>query len=155
MGPIAGWATDRYGTKPLAVAGYLWLVPALVLLRVPQPKPLGKNLAIYCVILALNGAGLATIGAPSLVEAGAVVDRFYKANPENFPDSPYAQLYGFNSMVFSAGLALGPLVAGGLKEKIGYGDSNAVLAAVSGLTAVCCYVWLGGRPRLFGGRGLL
>lgn len=155
MGPIAGWATDKYGTKALAVAGYLWLVPALILLRVPQAEPLGKDLAIYCVILALNGAGLATIGAPSLVEAGAVVDKFYHANPENFPNSPYAQLYGFNSMVFSAGLALGPLVAGGLKDRIGYGNSNAVLAAVSGLTAVGCYIWLGGKPRMLGGKGIL
>jgi len=155
MGPIAGWATDKYGTKALAVAGYLWLVPALVLLRVPQAEPLGKNLAIYCVVLALNGAGLATIGAPSLVEAGTVVDKFYSRNPDNFPNSPYAQLYGFNSMVFSAGLALGPLVAGGLKEKIGYGNSNAVLAAVSGLTAIGCYIWLGGKPRILGGKGLL
>lgn len=155
MGPIAGWATDKYGTKALAVIGYLWLVPSLALLRIPQPSPLGKNLAIYCVILALNGAGLATIGAPSIVEAGAVVDKFYKKNPENFPNSPYAQLYGFNSMIFSAGLALGPLVAGALKEKLGYGDANAVLAAVSGVTAVGCWVWLGGRPRGLGGKGLI
>lgn len=155
LGPIAGWATDKYGTKIMAVAGYLWLVPALILLRIPQPEPFGKNLAIYCVILGLNGAGLATIGAPSLVEAGAVIDKFYKANPENFPNSPYAQLYGFNSMIFSAGLALGPLVAGGLKDKMGYGNANAVLAAISGLTAVGCYIWLGGKPRVLGGKGLI
>lgn len=103
VGPIAGWAVDRFGTKPIATLGYLYLVPMLVLLRLPHaapdnPKP---QVIIYCVILTLCGAGLAVIDAPGIVESGAVVNKWHKANPDVFGEQgPYAQLYGLSSMVF-------------------------------------------------------
>lgn len=150
IGPLAGWAVDRYGTKPAAAGGYGYLVPVLVLLRIPQPGGT-KQIAIYCVLLALSGIGLAVIGAPSIVEAGAVVQKWHKANPEVFGEQgPYAQLYGLNSMVFSAGLTMGPLIAGGLRERVGYGNMNAVIAAICAVTAVACYMFIGGRPKLGG-----
>lgn len=157
MGPLAGWATDKYGTKPLAVAGYTWLVPAFILLRLPAMlSPQSKSVAVYCVLLSICGVGLATIGAPSIVEAGSVVDKYYKRNPRNFPEGgPYAQLYGFNSMIFSAGLALGPVLTGGLRESLGYGNANAVLAGISGCVAVSCYFLLAGKPRMLGGKGVI
>lgn len=62
---------------------------------------------------------------------------------------PYAQLYGLNSMVFSAGLTLGPELAGELKQAIGYGNMNLVLAVICAVTAVLCFVYIGGKPRLF------
>ena len=149
IGPIAGWAVDRFGTKPAAVIGYAYLVPALALLRIPTSEPMPQQSILYGGLLALCGVGMAIIGAPSTVEAGAVVDRFHKRNPEVFGEQgPYAQLYGFNSMVFSAGLSVGPLAAGHLREQIGYGNMNAVLAAMSGITAAACYVWFGGKPKL-------
>ncbi|KAK4935081.1 hypothetical protein LTR66_015507 [Elasticomyces elasticus] len=153
LGPIAGWAVDRYGTKPAAVIGYTYLVPVLVLLRLPHAG--GKDqMILYGALLGLCGVGLALIGAPSIVEAGAVVQKYYEANPDFFgEDGPYAQLYGLNSMVFSAGLTLGPELAGELKQVIGYGNLNAVLASICAVTAVLCFVFIGGKPRLLGGRG--
>ena len=147
IGPLAGWFVDRYGTKPGAVAGYGLLVPVLVLLRLPHPG--GKDqIILYCVLLALCGAGLAVIGAPSIVEAGAVVQRYYEANPDFFGEQgPYAQLYGLNSMVFSLGLAVGPELAGELKLRLGYGNMNAVMAGISLGTSILCFFLLGGRPR--------
>jgi len=146
IGPVAGWVTDRYGTKTTSTLGYVFLTPTLVLLRLPQSGS-RSQIILYCYILALNGVGLAIIGAPSIVEAGAVVERYYKANPEFFgSNGPYAQLYGINSMVFSSGLTLGPLIAGGLKDSIGYGNMNAVLAALCFFTAVLSYMYIGGRP---------
>jgi len=147
IGPLAGWFVDKYGTKPGAVIGYTYLVPVLVLLRLPYAG--GKDqMILYGALLALSGIGLAMIGAPSIVEAGAVVQKYYEANPEFFGEQgPYAQLYGLNSMVFSLGLTVGPELAGELKQSIGYGNMNAVLAVISGLTAVLCYFFLGGKPR--------
>lgn len=146
VGPLAGWFVDRYGTKPGAVLGYTFLIPVLVLLRLPHEG--GKDqIILYSGLLALCGMGLAVIGAPSIVEAGSVMQKYYEANPDFFGEQgPYAQLYGLNSMVFSAGLAVGPVLAGGLKERIGYGNMNAVLAGVSLMTAMLCFVWLGGKP---------
>lgn len=51
-GPIAGWAVDKYGTKPAAVFGFLLLAPAFALLRVPQAGG-GAQIAIMSVILAV------------------------------------------------------------------------------------------------------
>ena len=148
VGPLAGWAVDRYGTKPAATAGYAFLVPVLVLLRLPHAGGTGQ-IVLYCALLALCGIGLAVIGAPSIVEAGAVVQKYHKANPEFFGEQgPYAQLYGLNSMVFSAGLTLGPLISGGLRESIGYGNMNAVVAAICAVTAVASFCFIGGKPKI-------
>ncbi|KAF2148916.1 MFS general substrate transporter [Myriangium duriaei CBS 260.36] len=147
VGPLAGWFIDRYGTKPAAVAGYGFLVPVLVLLRLPHAG--GKDqIILFGGLLALCGIGLAIIGAPSIVEAGDVVQKYYEANRDFFGEQgPYAQLYGLNSMVFSAGLAVGPELAGELRQVIGYGNMNIVLAAISFATAVLCYIFLGGKPK--------
>ncbi|KAF3762340.1 hypothetical protein M406DRAFT_46168 [Cryphonectria parasitica EP155] len=156
VGPLAGWFVDRYGTKPGAVLGYTFLVPVLVLLRLPHSVEEGgggsqqqqqQQVLLYGGLLALCGVGLAVIGAPSIVESGSVVQKYYDANPEFFGDqAPYAQLYGLNSMVFSLGLTVGPALAGELKQKMGYGNMNVVLAGISLGTALLCLVWLGGKP---------
>jgi len=147
VGPLAGWATDRLGVKPVTTFGFVLLTPVLVLLRLPQPGGV-KQVVLYGCLIALAGAGSSIISSGSIVESGAVVEKYYKANKEFFGHKePYAQLYGINAMMFSGGLTLGPLIAGGLKDSIGYGNMNAVLGAVCGVTAVLCYVFLGGRPR--------
>jgi len=153
LGPAFGWAIDKYGVKPIAVGSYVLLIPAFVLLRLPHSGGQDQQI-LYGALLGFCGVGLAGIGAPSLVEAGAVVEKYYKHNPDFFGgEGPYAQLYGLQSMVFSAGLAIGPELAGQLREAVGYGDMNAVLAGVCGFTALLCFVFLGGRPGVLrGGR---
>lgn len=148
LGPVFGWCVDHYGTKPVAVLAYGFLVPVLVLLRIPHEG--GQDqIIVYAVLLGLCGIGLAGIGAPSIVEAGAVVQKYYEVNPEHFGDrGPYAQLYGLSNMVFSFGLAVGPELAGELKQVIGYGNMNAVLAVVCLLTSTLSFLYIGGKPRL-------
>ena len=146
LGPLAGWSVDNYGTKPAAVIGFGYLAPVLVLLRIPHQG--GKSqIIIFCACLSLCGVGLAIIGSPSIVEASQVVQRYHKANPDFFGEQgPYAQLYGINSMVFSAGLTLGPVLSGMLRDAIGYGNMNIVLAAISLITASLAFVFVGGTP---------
>ena len=150
LGPVAGWCVDRYGTKPGAVFGYAVLVPLLAILRIPKSEPIPEQPILYASLLGLCGIGMAVIGAPSIVEAGAEVERFHKRNPEGVfsEQGPYAQLYGFNSLAFSTGLSIGPIASGLLREKIGYGNMNAVLAGLSGATAIACWIWLGGKPKI-------
>ncbi|KAI1344454.1 major facilitator superfamily domain-containing protein [Xylariaceae sp. FL0016] len=155
LGPVAGWAVDRYGTKPAAVLGFGYMVPVLILLRLPSEDLLTghKNIILYCAMLALNGVGLAAIGSPSVVEASDVVQKYDKANPGFFgQNGPYAQLYGFNSLFFCAGLTIGPIVAGSLRDSIGYGDMNIVFATLSGVTALLSFFIIGGKPRVIGRR---
>ncbi|KAL8664520.1 MAG: hypothetical protein Q9168_007888 [Polycauliona sp. 1 TL-2023] len=146
MGPIAGWSVDRYGTKPAAVVGFGYLVPVLILLRLARPGGT-PQIVIFCALLALCGLGMGVIGSPSIVEASYVVSQYDNANPEFFGEQgPYAQLYGINSMVFSLGLTVGPLVSGGLRDSIGYGNMNAVVAMLCLVTTVLSVVYVGGKP---------
>jgi MFS family permease len=153
LGPVFGWCVDRYGTKPASVLGFTWLIPTLILLRLPTESSItgkldtGHFIALYASLLATNGIGLAVINSPSIVEAGNVVEKYYKANEDVFDQAPYAQLYGINSMVWSGGLTVGPLLAGTIREKIGYGNMNAVLAGVCGLTAVLAALFIGEKEQ--------
>ena len=152
LGPIAGWAVDKFGTKLASVVGFAYLVPTLILLRLPSEhivEDRKQNIILYCALLALNGIGMAIIGSPSIVEASYVVQKYHKANPDFFgKNGPYAQLYSFNSLVFSAGLTIGPLLSGALRNAIGYGNMNAVVAVMSGITAVLSFVFIGGKPNI-------
>ncbi|KAB2581390.1 putative MFS-type transporter [Lasiodiplodia theobromae] len=144
MGPLAGWAVDRFSPRVVAVVGYAWLTPVLSLFQLLAVPGGGHEIAVYCVLLSLCGIGIAIVNAPSLVEAGLVVDRFHEANPELFgARGPHAQLYGLNSMIWNLGLAVGPLVAGWLKTWLGYGNMMAVMAAVCGVTAVLSFFFMG------------
>ena len=152
LGPFFGWAVDKYGTKPVAVGAYGYLVPILILLRLPHAGDTDQMI-LYGGLLALCGIGLAGIGAPSIVEAGAVVQKYYEVNPKFFgEEGPYAQLYGLNSMVFSAGLTVGPELAGQLKQAVGYGNMNLALGGICFVTAVLCFVYIGGKPRILTSR---
>ena len=148
LGPVAGWAVDRYGTKPAAVIGFGYLAPVLILLRLVHAG--GRSqLIIYCAILALCGVGMGVIGSPSIVEASCIVQLYDKANPEFFGhQGPYAQLYGINSMVFSLGLTVGPLVSGSLKDAVGYGNMNLVIAVMCLVIAMLSFIYIGGKPRI-------
>lgn len=155
LGPMAGWVVDKFGTKPAAVIGFAYLVPTLVLLRLPSEDILtgSGNIILYCTILALNGVGLAIIGSLSIVEASDIVQKYDKANPGFFgKNGPYAELYGFNSLFFCGGMTAGPLVSGVLRDTIGYGNMSAVFALISGITAVLSFFFIGGKPKFISGR---
>ncbi|KAL8883898.1 MAG: hypothetical protein Q9215_007934 [Flavoplaca cf. flavocitrina] len=146
LGPVAGWLVDRYGPKPAAVLGFGYLVPVLILLRLARPGGT-PEIVLFCALLSLCGLGMAVIGSPSIVEASYVVSQYNNANPEFFGEQgPYAQLYGINSMVFSFGLTVGPLVSGLLRDRIGYGNMNAVVAGLCLVTAVLSVIYVGGKP---------
>ena len=50
-------------------------------------------------------------------------------------------------MLFNVGLTLGPELAGELKQTIGYGNMNIVLAAMCGVTIVLSFFFIGGKPK--------
>jgi len=50
-----------------------------------------------------------------------------------------------NSMIFSIGMTIGPLLGGGLKDSIGYGNMNAVLAVMCLITGIISYLYIGGN----------
>ena len=148
LGPIAGKLVDKYGVKYSAVIGFLYMGLPLLLLRIPHQG--GKAEMIkYAGILFMNGLGLAFVSAPSIVEASHVVEKYHKANRDFFGEQgPYAQLYAINSIFFCLGLTVGPLAAGWLRTKLGYGNMNVVVAGLCLVVSFLSFVFLGGTPKI-------
>lgn len=149
LGPVFGWCVDRWGTRLFSIIGFGYLIPSHILLRLPElfasRLDMGHQIALYTSLLALNGIGLAIINSTSIVESGNIVERYWKANSKLFKDqTPYGQLYGINSMIWSGGLTVGPLIAGSLRESIGYGNMNAAMAGLCGFTTLLAIIFIRG-----------
>ena len=137
--------TDRQGSRIIAISGFGLLGPLLMLLRAVHPGGLDQVL-IYCLLLTLCGTCLATTNPPALVESTLMVEKYHKANPEVFgPNGPYAQTSSVTGFVYNAGSALGPLLAGDLKDAVGYGNMNLAAAALSLLTALLAFFYIDGK----------
>ncbi|KAI0197709.1 MFS general substrate transporter [Astrocystis sublimbata] len=143
-GPFGGWMVDKTSPRTVAVIGYTYMVPIFISLRFVKSEPREAEIGLYCALLALAGIGSAIVSVPSFVESDLVVDRYHQANPGLFGDRPPSgSLFGIYLAAFGAGSAIGPVVAGALRTSIGYGNMNAVLAVISGATAIIAYVFLG------------
>jgi MFS family permease len=148
LGPLCGKGVDKYGARLAAGIGLGYLVLPLILLRIPQPGG-APEIVKFSVFLSLAGLGLALISAPSIVEASYVVEQYRTANKDFFgEEGPYAQLYAINSVVFSSGLTLGPLISGGLRDRIGFGNMNAVVAGLCAVVSVLSFMYLGEIPKV-------
>ena len=111
--PLTGWIADRYGRKPLLVAGNFVLSLALY--------PLARSVAPLLGVRALQGAGLS---ATSTAGSTMVADLA--------PPLRRAEAMGVYGVAVNVSSAMGPLL--GATIAIGAGFNTAFL--VAGITAV-------------------
>jgi hypothetical protein len=148
--PLGGWAVDKYGTRVVATTGFALYAPCLALLRLSsQGLPdRNQNIALFSLILALNGICLSVVGTAGIVEANSVIDKFVRADPSFFgPNGAYGQLFGLTTFAFNAGLTLGPLCSGTLRESFGYGNMYAMVALRAATAAILSFAYLGERGK--------
>jgi MFS family permease len=148
LGPVAGMAVDKYGTKLVATYGYALLTPSLVVLGIPSLQYLGHtgDLVLFCGILVFNGISLAIVSSPSFVDASDLTSKYEAANPGFFGENgPYAQIFGFNSLCFFLGLTIGPIAGGALRDAFGYQFMGPVFAVISGISSVLAHIYIGER----------
>ncbi|KAL5322852.1 hypothetical protein ACEPPN_010831 [Leptodophora sp. 'Broadleaf-Isolate-01'] len=147
IGPIAGRGVDKYGAKIFAALGLAYLALPLILLRIPHAGGTAEIVKMAS-FLGMCGLGLATISSPSIVEASYVVEQFHMANEDLFGETgPYGQLYAVSSMVFSAGLTCGPVISGALRDRVGYGNMNAIMGGFCVSVSVLSWMYLGRIPK--------
>jgi MFS family permease len=151
LGPVAGLAVDKYGTKPAAVFGFGYLVPALVLLWLAHAS--GENqIILYSALLAHYGVGMAVIGSPALSKPQMWFRNmtrrtqvFFSENKDHIHHCTVSILRIF----FCAGLTSGPIVGGALRNSIGYGNMNTVTAVISDLITALSFSFIGGKLKFF------
>lgn len=145
LGPVIGWAADRYGPRWLGTIGFILAVPCLILLRLVTYDSLDQKI-LLCGLLALIGVTLNLILVPLMAEIMyAVTAKAEKRPPGYFgKGGAYAQAYGLFNMAFAGGSMAGPLLAGLVNQKYGWGTTTLVLGCLSAGTALPTVIWSGG-----------
>ncbi|KAF3033677.1 hypothetical protein E8E12_001982 [Didymella heteroderae] len=72
-GPVAGWLSDRFGARGVAVSGFCLTSPLLVVLRVVDYDSLQQKI-VLCALLTLIGTGLVFFLAPLGAECSFVAE---------------------------------------------------------------------------------
>ncbi|KAF3052237.1 hypothetical protein E8E11_010958 [Didymella keratinophila] len=72
-GPLAGWLSDRFGARWVAMSGFCSTTPLLVLLRIVEHDSLQQKV-LLCALLTLVGAGLVFFLSPLGTECSSVAE---------------------------------------------------------------------------------
>ncbi|KAG9188041.1 hypothetical protein G6011_01964 [Alternaria panax] len=148
LSPLWGWLSDRYGGRYVVVVGFLCGCPPLVCLRFVDENTT-EDKVLICALLAVTGLFVGMTFAPVMAEISAVAEAKEKkmiadGRPGFGKGGAFAQAYALYNCAFAAGCMVGPLLAGFLAEDSGWGTMSAVLGALSAVTAVPGFLWLGG-----------
>ncbi|CAN9376943.1 unnamed protein product [Alternaria alternata] len=148
LSPLWGWLSDTYGGRYVVVVGFLCGCPPLVCLRFVDENTM-KDKVLICALLAVTGLFVGMTFAPVMAEISAVAEAKEKkmianGRPGFGKGGAFAQAYALYNCAFAAGCMVGPLLAGFLVEDSGWGTMAAVLGALSAVTAVPGFLWLGG-----------
>ena len=129
--PPAGKAGDRFGRRPVALAGALVMSVSGILLAVVG------GFAAACVALAILAVGLSVTFAAS----APWLD-------ETFGELNRGLAYGGLNLIFALGYTVGPLAGGWLLARSGAEAAYALIAAVSALVVTLLVVPLLRQPKL-------
>lgn len=148
LAPIFGWLSDRIGGRYPASLGFLLAAPPLVCLRFVDENTT-KDKVLLCALLALTGLTLSLTFPPLMAEFSQVAEAkeqsMLKRTGHGFgKGGAYAQAYALFNVAFAAGCMLGPLLAGFVVEKDGWGVMAGVLGGLSGVTAIPTFLLMGG-----------
>lgn len=145
LGPVIGWASDKYGPRIFGTVGFILAVPCLILLRLVTYDSLDQKI-LLCGLLVLIGLTLNLVLVPLMAEIMYAVEAKAAKRPPGFfgKGGAIAQAYGLFNMAFAAGSMAGPLLAGLINQKYGWGTTTLVLGCLSAGTAVPTVIWSGG-----------
>jgi MFS family permease len=141
--PLVGQMADKYGPRWLAAIGFISALPFIVLLRLVTHHSL-RQVVLLCVLLALIGSSMNLAMIPLMAEITYVVEAKEKKTPRMFgKGGAYAQAYGLYFSSFAGGAAIGPIWAGFIVQRVGWGTMTWSLGLLSGLTAAPILICIG------------
>lgn len=151
IAPLVGAFADKNGARLPTSIGFVLSMPFLILLRIVDHG--GKQqIVILCLLLALLGIALTIVMTPLLAEITYILNEKERSHPGLFGDKgAYAQAYGLFNCAFAGGMLVGPLWAGFVVEKSGWGTMCLSLGIVAVVSAVPAFLftngWIGKRER--------
>lgn len=151
IAPLVGAFSDKYGARLPTTVGFLLSMPFLVLLRIVDHG--GKEqIVILCVLLTLLGTALTIVMTPLLAEITYILNAKERHHPGLFGEKgAYAQAYGLFNCAFAGGMLVGPLWAGFVVEKSGWGIMCLTLGVLAVVSSVPAFLltngWIGRRTR--------
>lgn len=136
FGWIAGWATDRYGARWIAVAGFVGATPALFVLRLVDHES-SAQVALLCVLLSIMALALMSVLTALSAEFAYVAGEM--AGEETGAATP---LLASSFSLLNCGVALaggvGPMAAGALMDGKGWKDMTILMGVVCFTAVVPC-----------------
>ena len=142
--PLVGHLSDKYGSRWLIVTGFVFGLPFWVLLRLVTYHSVGQ-VALLCFLLTTLGTSLTLILPPLLAEITYLVKAKEKKQPGLFGKSgAFAQAYGLFNCAYAAGTLVGPLWAGSVVMKAGWGTMAWSLGLLSVVSAIPALIFTGG-----------
>ena len=141
--PLAGWAVDRLGPRVVAIFGFGCFGPTLVGMFINEFVPnMTVRFAVFISLLVLQGICLAIVSTPGMVKARQAVEKTVRDDPARFGSKgAMGQMFGLTTLVSSSGLLVGDYVCAAVRDSIGYGFMNLILAGLCVLAAVLAGVF--------------
>ncbi|ERF76631.1 hypothetical protein EPUS_04451 [Endocarpon pusillum Z07020] len=129
LGPVAGHASDRFGSRWIAVGGLLFAAPPLICMQFVT-KDSTSHQVLLCVLLTLVGFGFVWIMPSCVSDLTAAAADLKRENPHDFGDSgASSQAFGLFVFAYSCGSLVGPTIVGTVRAKVGWGAATMTLAA--------------------------
>ena len=126
-GPLVGNLSDRLGPRWIAVAGCSLTTPPLILLRLVNHNSWEQKI-LLCILLVACGFTLILIVSPVAADLSAVVEDKERTDPGIFgPGGAYAQAFALFNCSMAAATLFGPVAAGALIERWGWGVMTACM----------------------------
>lgn len=151
--PIVGHMSDRYGSRTITTTGLIGSVPFWVLLRLVTHDSIRQKV-LLCALITIIGSCLTLVAAPLMAEIDHTLTMEEKMRPGILGKrGAAAQGFGLFNFAFACGSLVGPLWAGFVLEKAGWGTMGWSLGLLSGVAAFVTLIWTGGRIKLRNRRG--
>lgn len=141
ISPVVGWLCDRYGPRWLSALGFGLYTPFLVCLRFVSENTMSHKVML-CGLLAGVGFGVAFTFGPVTAEITYAIEERY----QDRGIKPIALGYAFYNIAFSAGVMVGPLLGGFVREGAGFATVGWSLAIISAFSMISCATFIGGPP---------
>lgn len=134
--PLFGHLSDIHGPRRLTMTAFLFAIPSYILLHTIQTDS-DVHKALLCVSLVMVGFCIRIGMIPLAAECSAVVDDYKKGDPDIFGEGgAFAQCFALNNVAYASGCLLGPIWAGYISEKYGFGIMALSFAGLCLISAI-------------------